>query len=168
MNTVNEKLDEIDRQAKALDEELLRGLDLIHQKARTESHSLFMAVSAKKLALGLQSSKLNELASLLGGASIHDVPLSASDTFVQVKGPSQPIRKTAVEIILAALAAADRHSQTTGELTDIVMQSGLSKAAAEKAKYLLKSGGFVTVSKKIWSLTDAGLQKVSGVPPGAS
>ncbi|MGA0532701.1 hypothetical protein [Hansschlegelia sp. KR7-227] len=79
--------------------------------------------------------------------------------------PNQP-KRSASEIILFKLASS-RQPVPTGDLDEIVIEEGLTKSAAEKAKYHLKKDGLATASKRRWSITDAGRKKLNGHhPPG--
>ena len=79
---------------------------------------------------------------------------------------SEQPKRSASEIILFKLASS-RQPVPTGDLDEIVVEEGLTKSAAEKAKYHLKKDGFATASKRRWSITVAGRKKLNGHhPPG--
>lgn len=90
------------------------------------------------------------------------VPSSAvlNNGLVQDDAP----RKSAADLILGKLARS-RTPVPTGDLDDIVIGEGLSKAASEKAKYLLKKEGYATAEKRRWSITKEGRKKLNGLPP---
>ncbi len=88
------------------------------------------------------------------------------ETSAAPRPPSTPPasdRRPAGAVILAALA--ERGTLPSGALDDLVVEAGWTKAAAVKAKQVLKRGGAAVSDKGLWSITDAGRQKVSEVSP---
>lgn len=71
-------------------------------------------------------------------------------------------RKSAADLILERLANS-RNPVPTGDLDSIVIGGGLTKASADKAKYLLKKNGYATAVKRRWSITDVGRKMLNGL-----
>lgn len=104
-----------------------------------------------------------EVAASVSPAHQHSGAEAVSSSDVSSVDPAQDDtpRKSAADLILAKLARS-RTSVPTGELDDIVIGEGLSKAASEKAKYLLKKDGYATAEKRRWSITQEGRRKLNG------
>lgn len=71
-------------------------------------------------------------------------------------------RKSAADLILGKLARS-RTPVPTGELDNIVIGEGLTKASSDKAKYLLKKDGYATAVKRRWSITEEGRKRLNGL-----
>jgi predicted nucleic acid-binding protein len=135
--------------------EVSSGLDEAIRKIQTGAAQavvdLVRASADRKANLLVRLSHL-EAAASAAGVSI------AADHSARQKG-----NVSAVDAILLALA---KGSRSANDVDKAVIAQGLSKSSSEKAKWTCKTNGWVTHSKRIWSITPEGLKKIKGqVPP---
>ncbi len=132
-----------------LDEDIRR----VHAGAAQAVVDLVRASADRKASLLV---RLLHLEAAVAAAGVSNAPTAT---------PTQPGQKGHLSATDAILMALSKKSLSANEVDRAVMSHGLSKSSSEKAKWVCRSNGWVTHSKRVWSITPKGLAKIRGQDP---
>lgn len=156
MTSIAEEIQVTKKELQGLERDFRQKLAALHDETQTKTLDLVAAFQDRRVYLADRLARLEGVKPLLvpsgGGRAL---PTEPSPLTAETKAAS------ARDIILHLLSEATEPLHGS-RLDDAVVKAGLTKAAAEKAKYNLKKKGLVVASKLHWSITDAGRAEIKG------
>ena len=156
MTSIAEEIQATKKELGGLDRNFRQKLAALHEEAQEKTLALVAEFQDRRVYLADRLAKLEGVKPLLVSPGGGRAPSTE---------PSPPAAETkaasAGDIILHLLSEATEPLHGS-KLDDAVIKKGLTKAAAEKAKYNLKKKGLVASNKLHWSITDAGRAEIKG------
>jgi hypothetical protein len=155
MTSIAEEIQATKKELQGLDRDFRQKLAALHDETQTKTLDLVAAFQDRRVYLSDRLAKLEGVRPLVTPAGGRVLSAETSSPAAKAK------TKSAGDIILHLLSEATEPLHGS-RLDDAVVKAGLTKAAAEKAKYNLKKKGLIAANKLHWSITEAGRAEIKG------
>lgn len=146
--SLDDELKRAREEVEAIASGLQAAIRRVHVDAAEAVMRLVDEADARKGALLV---RISHLQALVGSSAAPD-PVEAAPE------PEQP-ELSATEAILTALLEGPKAANAVDKA---VMKHGLTKSSSEKAKWICRTRGWATHSRRIWTITPEGRNKILG------